>query len=177
MNREEKTKSLEFLNQLFKEQENVLFTSFKGLTAEQMNGLRKSIREKGEGGYRVVKNTLLDMVLENCERANLKDFVQGPTGVAYSSREPINLIKMLVAFAKENEVFDLRGGIIEGKMVDREGLADIAVLPSREQLLATLLAQMRAPISNLTNCLYQVIASIVYVLDSIAKNKSNTSKD
>ena len=172
MNREEKTKSLEFLNQLFKEEENVLFTSFKGLTAGQMNDLRKSIREKGEGEYKVVKNTLLNIVLESCKRENLKDFVQGPTGIAYSSEEAINLVKILATYTKENDAFDLRGGVIEGRIVNREELADIAVLPSREQLLATLFAQMRAPLSNLTNCLYQVIASIVYVLDSIVKNKS-----
>ena len=176
MDREEKTKSLDFLNHLLGEEENVFFTGFKGLSAEQMNNLRKLIREEAHGQYKVAKNTFLTMVLENCKKEELRSFVEGPTGIAYSSEEPINLVKTLMRFAKENGAFDLRGGVIEGRIVTKENLAEIAVLPPREQLLATLCTQMQAPIANFANCLHQVIASVVYVLDAIVRSKQDISK-
>ena len=173
MDRQAKKDSLNFLVDRFSGVNSAVFTSYKGLSAQDMADIRNLIREGG-GEYKVVKNTLALMALEKSGSEQAIEFVEGPCGIAFSSEEPIGIVKTLVKFAKEHELLVLKGGILEGEVVDVAKLKVIASLPSRDELLANLLGSLNAPISKLSSYLYQMISGLVCVINLIKDKQAHS---
>jgi large subunit ribosomal protein L10 len=174
MDRNAKKESLKFLvDKLSDLKFAVIFTNFKGLSAQGMYDMRKAIKDNG-GEYKVIKNTLALMAIARSGHGQAKDFISGPCGIAFSSEEPIKLVKALVSFSKENESFVLKGGILEGEIIDDGKLKTIAALPPEEQLLAGIAMNLNAPISNTVNYLHQMVSSLVCVINLI---KSKPASD
>lgn len=175
MNKREKQEALKFLIDKFKSSKSIIFTNYQGLTAQEMLTLRRAMQQKG-GEYKVVKNTLILIVLEKSGNKELEKFVSGPSALVFISDEPMEVVKTLVSFSKENESLVLLGGVVEGRIVNRTDLNGIASLPSKEQLLALCLGNLSAPLSHLVNYLERMIVSLVLVLNLI-KNKQEGGRD
>ena len=173
MDKKTKQESLDFLVNKLSDLNSVVFTNFKGLSAQNMSSMRKLIKTGG-GEYKVVKNTIALMAIKKSGKEEAQQFISGSCGIASSSEDPIRLVKMLVSFSKENEALVLKGGIIEGEIVDQGKLKMIATLPSKNELLANVLGDLKAPISNLVSYLHQMIQGLVCVVNSI-KNKQARS--
>ena len=80
-------------------------------------------------------------------------------------------LKVLSEFAKTNPVLELKGGLLEGRVLDVEGVKALAALPSREELLSQVLRGMQGPIAGLVNVLQGTIRNLVYALDAVRKQK------
>lgn len=174
MDKNTKKENLKFLvDKLSGLKTSAVFTNFKGLSAQDMYDMRRLIKDNG-GEYKVIKNTLALMAIAKAGHEQAKDFISGPCGIAFSPEEPTKLVKALVGFSKEKEAFVLKGGILEGEIINDEKLKLIASLPEREELLAGMLMNLNAPISNLTNYLHQMISSFVCVINLI---KSKPASD
>lgn len=149
-----------------------VLTNYRGLTVSQDTKLRRALREAGIE-YRVVKNTMTRIAANEIGLQGLDTYLEGPTAIAFSYADPVAPAKIISDFIKENklQVMEIKAGLVEGKVVDAEGVKALASLPSREVLLAKMLGSMQSPISGLVNVLQGTIRNVVYALDAVRKQK------
>lgn len=143
---------------------------YRGLNVEQTNVLRRKLKDAGVE-YRVVKNTLLKLAAKDTNSACLEEHLSGPTAITLVNADPVTPAKALVEFAKQYNVFELKAGMLDGKLLSVADIKALAELPSREQLLAKLLGSLNAPASNFVGVLAAVPRSLVQVLAAIKDQK------
>jgi large subunit ribosomal protein L10 len=143
---------------------------YKGITVPQVTALRSKVRDSG-GEYLVVKNTLALRAIEGGPLDQLKELFEGPVAVVFSQTDAVGLAKALSQAAKEIPVLELRGGMVDGQVVRANQVADIANLPSREELIAKLLFLLQSPIIRLARVLAAVPQQLVIVLDQVRQQK------
>ncbi|MBY9077198.1 50S ribosomal protein L10 [Paenibacillus sp. HN-1] len=120
---------------------------YRGLNVSQVTELRKQLREAGVE-FQVLKNSLLRRATAAAELTELDEVLSGPTAVAFSESDAVAPAKILNDFAKKNDALKLKGGVVEGKVVDEAQIKALAELPSREGLLSMLLSVLQAPMRN-----------------------------
>ena len=109
----------------------VLLVDYRGINVEQDTLLRKSVREVG-AKYSVIKNNITKRALEACGITELDDVLEGPTAVIIAEEEYLPALKAIYKFAKANDFYTIKGGVLEGKVSTVEELTTLAQLPSRE---------------------------------------------
>ena len=117
---------------------------YKGITVESLHRLRVQLREKASR-IRVVKNTLFTRACEGTDNAKLAELAGGPIAVAYTNDDPTALAKELTSFAKKEDKLVVRGGILSGKLMDLDGVKELATMPSFEEMRAKVLGLFNAP--------------------------------
>lgn len=144
----------------------------KGMTLSQATSLRKKLREENVG-IKVVKNTLLRIALKNngIDPAAFGGLLKNETVVAVGFNDPVTPAKLLVAFCKDTDKLAIKGGYMEGKVLDVAGVDSLSKLPSREQMLGRLLGSLMSPIQKFVYALNDGVARPVRVFDAIAKKK------
>ncbi|MEB3103629.1 50S ribosomal protein L10 [Ferviditalea candida] len=130
-----------------RENSSTVLTDYRGLNVAQVTELRKTLREAGVE-FRVLKNSLVRRATEATQFTELDVHLSGPTAFAFSKEDAIAPAKILSEFAKKNENLKLKGGIVEGKVVDADQIRALAALPPREGLLSMLLSVLQAPVRN-----------------------------
>lgn len=148
----------------------IVLTDYKGLDVTSINDLRRKLREANIE-YQVVKNTLLVRAAEDTEVALIKDHFKGPSAVAISYDDPVAPAKVLTQFAKDNDKLEIKVGVLNGKVLDAQAIKALALLPSREVMLAQLLATLNAVPSSFVRVLAEVPRSMVNVLTAIKDQK------
>jgi len=148
----------------------IVLTDYKGLDVTSINELRRKLREANIE-YQVVKNTLLVRAAEDTEVALIKDHFKGPSAVAISYDDPVAPAKVLTQFAKDNDKLEIKVGVLNGKVLDAQAIKALALLPSREVMLAQLLATLNAVPSSFVRVLAEVPRSMVNVLTAIKDQK------
>ncbi len=143
---------------------------YQGIDVPQVTELRQKVRETG-GSYVVVKNTLVLRALEGKALGELKEQFTGPIAIVYSDEEPVALAKVLTEFQKTAPFLEFRGGLLNGQQVAAEQIAEIANLPSREELIAKLLFLVQSPISRFVRVLGALPQQFATVLDQIRQEK------
>lgn len=143
---------------------------YRGLNVEQANALRRKLQGAGVE-YRVIKNTLLRLAAKDTAAACLDEYLIGPTAIALVNDDPVAPAKALVEFAKQNNIFELKAGMLDGKLLDVNDIKALAELPSREELLAKMLGSMSAPATNFVGVLAAVPRSFVQALAAIRDQK------
>jgi len=129
----------------------VYLADYRGIDVQSVNLLRRRIRSEGEGDfeYRVAKNSVMRRAVADGGAESLIGHLDGPTAVALSYGDPVGLAKIMVDFAKEHEVFELKGGIVEGKAVEPGEIGQLATLPSLDALRGMLVGLLQAPATKL----------------------------
>lgn len=148
----------------------VILTDYKGLDVSAMNALRRKLRE-ANAEYQVAKNSLLVRASEGNDVALIKDQFKGPSAIALSYDDPVAPAKVLTDFIKENKKFEIKVGVLNGKVVDFEGIKALSSLPSREVLLAQVLSTMNAVPTSLVTALSDVPRRLLNVLQAINEQK------
>lgn len=148
----------------------VILTDYKGLDVSAMNALRRKLRE-ANAEYQVAKNSLLVRASEGSDVALIKDHFKGPSAIALSYDDPVAPAKVLTDFIKENKNFEIKVGVLNGKVVDFEGIKALSSLPSREVLLAQVLSTMNAVPTSLVTALSDVPRRLLNVLQAITEQK------
>ena len=133
----------------------VVLVDHCGLTVEQDTQLRKQMRAEGII-YKVYKNTMLNFAINGTEFEPLSQHLEGPSAVAISKTDATAPARILCKFAKEADKLEVKAGIVEGAVYDAAGIAEIAKIPSREELLSRLLGSMQSPVANLARVLNQI---------------------
>ena len=148
----------------------VILTDYKGLDVSAMNALRRKLRE-ANAEYQVAKNSLLVRASEGSDVALIKDHFKGPSAIALSYDDPVAPAKVLTDFIKENKKFEIKVGVLNGKVVDFEGIKALSSLPSREVLLAQVLSTMNAVPTSFVTALSDVPRRLLNVLQAITEQK------
>lgn len=130
-----------------RESASTIVADYRGLNVAQVTELRKRLREAGVD-FQVLKNTLVRRATAAAELTELDNVLTGPTAVAFSKDDVVVAAKVLSDFAKKNDALKVKGGVVEGRVVDVNQIKALAELPSREGLLSMLLSVLQAPIRN-----------------------------
>lgn len=150
----------------------MVFADYRGLTVEQDTELRSALRKAGVE-YKVVKNTLTRIAVNENGLEGLDGILNGPTAMAVSDTDPVAPAKVLNEYAKKFEKLELKAGVVEGKIIDLNGIKALAELPPREVLIAKVLGGFNAPISGFVNVLNGNMRGLVVALNAIAEQKAN----
>jgi len=164
----DKEKDLEALKKDFEKTKNIFVTGFEKLTVQQDFELRKTIRGAG-GNYKVVKNNLAAKASEGTPAESMLKNLAGMTSMAYTSKDPVALAKALTGYAKANPTFTFKAGMVEGRVIDVKSINQLALLPSREEILAKVLFLIQAPAQRLVTALGGVGRNLAVVVDQGVK--------
>lgn len=170
MDRQTKRSMVENLKHELNGIDTIFLCNFKGLTVDKDTSLRRDLRAQG-ATYRVVKNTLLKLAFEESDFAQLNDHLNGNTALAYHPEDIVGLAKVLSKAAKDNEKFEFKAGVVQGRVIDVSELETLASLPSREELVAKLMFMMNYPIQGFATALNGIIRNFAVVLDQIKQQK------
>jgi large subunit ribosomal protein L10 len=152
---EEKKKVVQDIADRLSRAKAVIITDYRGLNVAEVTELRRRLREAGIE-YKVLKNTLTRRAAEQVNLQGLDEFLTGPNALAFSYDDPVAPAKILNDFAKTNKALELKGGVVEGRVVGQQEVVDLASLPSRDGLLAMLLSVLQAPIRNFAYAVKQL---------------------
>lgn len=133
----------------------ILLTDYRGITVSDVTELRKSLRGKN-GNYSVIKNNITKRALAESKIEGLDEFLVGPTAVITADGDYLEPLKTVYEYAKENDFYKIKAGVIDGKVMSAEELVVLAKLPSREVLLAKLAGSLLGNITKLAIALDQV---------------------
>jgi large subunit ribosomal protein L10 len=131
----------------FKGSVTTVVADYRGLNVSQVTELRKQLREAGVD-FQVLKNTLVRRATAAAELTELDAVLTGPTAIAFSETDAVAPARILNDFAKKNDALKLKGGVVEGRVIDADQIKALAELPSREGLLSMLLSVLQAPVRN-----------------------------
>ena len=165
MPNEKNVQQVERIREDFQNSEVIILTEYQGLTVEEITELRDKCREI-EVQYKVYKNTLINVVAEELEIEGLAPYLQGTTAVALGN-DPAASAKILQEFSGEHDNLKIKAGILGNRTIDAAAAEKLVDMPSREQLIATAIGGLNAPISGLVNVLHQgnPVTGLVNVLD------------
>ena len=170
MNKQSKEALIAEFSVKLKEAKAAFLADYRGLDVDQANDLRNKLRDTGVE-YRVVKNTLLRLASKDTASACLVEYLSGPTSIALVNDDPVAPAKALVEFAKKNQTFELKAGMLDGKLLAVADIQALAELPSRDELLAMMLRTMSAPATNFVGVLAAVPRTFVQALSAIKDQK------
>ena len=140
MARPDKAAAVAELTENFRESSAVVLTEYRGLTVAQLKQLRRSL--SGNATYAVVKNTLTAIAAKEAGVEIDDAVLAGPSAVAFVTGDPVEAAKGLRDFAKANPLLVIKGGVMDGRVLDAETVRKLADLESREVLLAKLAGAM-----------------------------------
>lgn len=146
---------VEEISASIKDAQSVVLVDYRGLTVEQDTRLRKELREAGVT-YKVYKNTMMNFAFKGTEFESLAPYLEGPSAVAISTTDATAPARILQKFAKTADKLEIKGGVVEGLVFDADGMAKIAAIPSREELLSKLLGSLQSPITNFARVMNQL---------------------
>jgi len=161
--KEQKVQVASELKEEFSEAAAAVVVEYKGITVESLHRLRVQLREKASR-IRVVKNTLLIRACEGTVNALLAELAGGPIAVAYTNGDPTTLAKELTGFAKKEDKLVIRGGILTGKLMDQDGVEELATMPSFEEMRAKMLGLLNAPAQQFLSLLQAAPRNLLGVL-------------
>jgi large subunit ribosomal protein L10 len=165
VDRAQKEKVVEELGQIFESSGVVVVAHYQGLTVAEMQDLRGRVRDAG-GSVRVAKNRLAKIALSGTPAEGIADMMTGMTVLAYSE-DPVAAAKAADEFAKENDKYVIIGGAMGGTVLDLDGVKAVAKMPSREELIASIVGCIGAPASNIAGAIGAPASNIASILSTI----------
>ncbi|MGA3098725.1 MAG: 50S ribosomal protein L10 [Bryobacteraceae bacterium] len=167
----DKKKDIESLHRDLEQANNVFVTGYEKLRVEQDFDLRKAVRGAG-GQYRVIKNNVAAIASEGTAAGQVLQGLRGMTSLAYTFGDPVALAKALTAYAKTTPAFTFKAGIVEGRAIDIRAIAELANMPSKEEIFARLLYMINAPAQRLATAINAVGSNLAIVVDQgVKENK------
>ena len=165
MDRNQKEKVVEELGQIFESSGVVVVSRYEGMTVAEMQDLRARMREAG-GSVRVAKNRLAKIALDGKPVASIADYLTGMTVLAYSE-DPVAAAKVVDGYAKENQKLVILGGAMGANPLDVEGVKAVAQMPSREELIASIVGCLGAPGSAVAGAIGVPASAIAGILTTL----------
>ena len=156
--------------QLLQQAKGIVVTEYRGMTMKQLDDLRRKLREINSG-FTVTKNTLFKIALSEVGMAVPDDLLVGPVAVAVAFGDLAKTIQTVLDYAKDNELFVAKGGVIGNRAFPAEQLEAISQLPPLDVLRAQLIGMTTMPLTQFLGLLEepgrQVVAVIQAATDGI----------
>ncbi|WP_341787107.1 50S ribosomal protein L10 [Rickettsia endosymbiont of Cantharis rufa] len=166
MLRSEKPVAVKEIVNIYKESPSVIITHYHGLTVSQVSSLRELLKSK-EAGFKVVKNTLAKIAANQTGLDNIANLFAGPTAIAYS-KEPVEMAKLVVNFAKANDNLKIIGGIVDNHVLDEHSIKELSKLPSLNELRGKIVWLLQAPATKVVGVLQAPSSSMARVIQAHA---------
>lgn len=171
MKRQEKETEVGALKERFKGADFAVLADYRGMNASQITNLRNAVRQSN-GRMKVVKNTLARLAVADSDFKVLQDHFVGTIAAITASGDPVSPAKALVKFAKDVEQFKVKVGYLSGKLLSAAEIENLSKLPSKEQLLASMLGSLNAPATNFVGVLSAIPRKLVVALAAIRDKKN-----
>ena len=170
MDRAQKEQVVEELGQIFESSGVVVVARYEGMTVAEMQALRAQMRDAG-GAVRVAKNRLAKIALDGKPAASIADYLTGMTVLAFSD-DPVAAAKVADAYAKTNDKFVILGGAMGETALDPAGVKAVAQMPSREELIASIVACLGAPASSIAGAIGAPASNIAGILSTLEEREA-----
>lgn len=167
MDRSQKAETVASLNAVFNEVGVVIVTRNLGMTVAQSTALRGKIRDAG-ATYKVAKNRLAKLAIQDTDYVGLGDMLTGPTALA-SSVDPVAAAKAVVEFAKTTDKIEIVGGSMGSQVLTADGVKALASLPSLDELRGTIIGLVQAPATKIAQLATAPAAKLARVFGAYAK--------
>jgi len=165
--RSEKERQVAELTERLRGSDTLIVADYRGLTMAQIDALRTRLLEQG-ARFTVVKNTLTRRAAEAAGADSLLAMLEGPTAIAFleSDGDPAAVAKALQDAARETQVLAVRGGVLQGRPVTSEEIAELATLPSVEILRSQVLGAITAPLTTIVALFTTPLTDLVGLIDA-----------
>ena len=158
------------LSACFSKAKAIYFTEYHGLDVQNITRLRKLFFE-ADVDYKVAKNTLIKLAIDDNGIPNIESVLKGSTAIAISYDEPIAPAKVIKEFTKDNDLPNVKGIILDGEFFPGEEFKKLADLPSKDELLSQLAAMLHSPLQKLASALNSPLQNFASVLKSLKEKK------
>ncbi len=151
-----------------------IVTDYRGLDVAQITSLRRALRAENVK-YVVVKNTLASIAAHELGLEALDVYLEGPTAIAYGFDDPVAPAKVLTKFAKSNDKLEIKGGLLEGNVIDVARIKALAELPSRDVLLGMVAGAFASPMTSFAGVSQGLLRKFVGTLDAVREQREKES--
>jgi large subunit ribosomal protein L10 len=163
VNATEKNAAIDSLKTRLASAQSLILADFRGLTVESDNKLRREFRAVG-CEYEVVKNTLLGKAVKGTPMEVLEELLAGPTAIAFSTEDPSVPAKVATKVARAESKFVIKGGFLDGKLLDQKGVQDLSLLPGKDEARAMFLSTLLAGPQSFLRLLNAAPQNFAYLL-------------
>ena len=172
MNKNEKAEIIAQAKELIENSTSLYLTDYSKINVADISEIRNQFRKDGVK-YRVFKNTLFKRALvESGKFEKLADHLEGMTGFAFASTNPVAPAKIIKKYNDTSQKLPLKACYIETQYYDGSKLAELAVLPTKGELIAGILGSLNSPASGIVGSIAAVIRNLVSVIDEVSKKKA-----
>ncbi len=168
--RDEKQKMLNEVREKLKDSNIAIMADYRGLDVASISSLRRKLREI-DAELKVAKNTLTRLAAQEIGLQDLGSILEGPTAIAFGKGDPVKPAKLLIEMTREYKQLVIKGGVLEGKVIQDRQVRQLSELPSREVLLGRVVGGMQAPVYGLVSVLSGSLRNLVYVIKEIRRQK------
>jgi large subunit ribosomal protein L10 len=158
-----------------KASQSVVLTDFKGISVAQISDLRNQLRQQSVE-MKVVKNRLLRRALAEAGCDALDECLVGNTAVSFGVNDPVAVAKILTGYAKTNDKLVIKGGLLEGKRLDAEGVVSLSKMPGRKELLARMAGDMKQPAVKMVSVFNQGLLKLAFAMNALAEKRAQTGE-
>ena len=151
----EKQAIIDEIKDKFERAESAVVIDYMGITVAQADAMRKKLREANVD-YTVYKNTLVKRAIDGTDHAPMAEVLEGPSALAFSYDDATAPARVLNDAIKEFKKMEFKGGFVEGEYYDKEAIAQIASIPSREVLISKFMGSIQSPISSFARVVSQI---------------------
>ena len=173
LNLEEKKEVVAEVSERLKKAQAVVLAEYRGLDVGRITDLRAKARSSGVY-LRVLKNTLARRAVTGTPFEKLADQMVGPLAYGISD-DPVAAAKVLHTYAKGNDKLVIKAGAMANQVLSAKEVGQLATMPSREQLLATLMGTMQAPIAKFVQTLNEVPSKFVRTVAALHEQKEKAA--
>ncbi len=154
----EKQAIIDEIKDKFERAQSAVAIDYMGITVAQADAMRKKLREANVD-YTVYKNTLVKRAIAGTEYEAMAEVLEGPSAFAFSYEDATSPARVLNDAIKEFKKMEFKGGFVEGEYYDKEGIAQVANIPSREVLISKFMGSIQSPISSFARVVSQIAES------------------
>ncbi len=143
--------------------QSLIIADFRGLTVEADTALRRDFRTQG-CEYKVIKNTLLEIAVKGTRLEGVTKYLAGCTSIAFSAEDPVLPAKIALKWSKDQEKFIIKGGYVDGNVLDATGVETLSKMPGKDELRSTLLATFLAAPEGFVRLIAAAPQNFAYLL-------------
>ena len=169
-NMEKKQALVQEIVEKLKNSQGTVLVDYCGLNVAEITELHNLSCENNID-YKVYKNTMVRFAGKNAGVDGHLEHLTGPNAIAFCDCDPVAAAKLINKFAKTHKALEIKAGIVEGKVIDVDGVISLAKLPPKEELVAKALGSLNAPIAGFVNVLNANIRGLAIALNQIAEQK------
>lgn len=172
MNREQKAVAIEEIATHIGESHAIFAVDYRGITVPQVAELRAKLRD-ADATFKVVKNSLTERAADQAGAATLKDYLAGPTALAFVRGDVATAAKAIADYAKVTQLLPFKGGLMDGAVIDVEQIRSLSRLPSREVLYGQLVGVVASPVTGVVRSLAALLGGLASALGQVQQKKES----